>query len=378
MDFVLLALVVGLTVLGLIILYSASFIYAQERFADGFYFLKRQGIFTLLGFVAMFVGYRIDSRQWLRLRLPLMLLAMFLLALVLVPGVGTRVGGALRWLRLGVFGFQPGEFAKYAVVLFVAGQLFRKRDRIHTFGGGMLASYAWVLPVVGLLLLQPDFGTSVMIVLVVTLLMFLAGVPGKFLAIAGAGAVAAGAALVIAAPYRVARFMAFMNPWDDPQGKGFQILQSMLGFHHGQLTGLGLGNGKEKLFFLPEAHSDFIFAVLGEELGFIGVALVVAGFILFLYRGLTVARRLQTQEHDMFGALLASGITLLMGLQALVNIAVVMGLLPTKGLPLPFISYGGSGMVINLFAVGVLLNLARSTQSQMLPRSAPASLRVTT
>jgi cell division protein FtsW len=194
-------------------------------------------------------------------------------------------------------------------------------------------------------------------------MLFLAGSSLRWLLVSAVGAIGAAVALVLAAPYRMARLLTFMNPWEDPYGKGFQILQSMVGFHQGKLLGVGLGNGKEKLFYLPEAHSDFIFAVIGEELGFVGVIGVLLAFLFFIYRGLVISRRVQTEQHDLFGASLAAGITLILGFQGLINMAVVMGLLPTKGLALPFISYGGSGLVINLFAVGVLLNIAKSTRS---------------
>jgi cell division protein FtsW len=363
MDFVILTLVTAMTAMGLLMLYSASYIYAQERFADGYWFIKRQLAFAVVGFAAMIGAYQIDSRFWLKWRLPVLVGALGLLVIVLVPGVGVRVGGAQRWLRLWLVNFQPAEIAKYAVILFVSGHLFRKRDRLHTLTSGLLASLLFVLPVLVLLLAQPDFGSSVMIATVVYCMLFLAGSSLRWLLVSAVGAIGAAVALVLAAPYRMARLLTFMNPWEDPYGKGFQILQSMVGFHQGKLLGVGLGNGKEKLFYLPEAHSDFIFAVIGEELGFVGVIGVLLAFLFFIYRGLVISRRVQTEQHDLFGASLAAGITLILGFQGLINMAVVMGLLPTKGLALPFISYGGSGLVINLFAVGVLLNIAKSTRS---------------
>ncbi|MBU6374750.1 MAG: FtsW/RodA/SpoVE family cell cycle protein, partial [Bdellovibrionales bacterium] len=209
--------------------------------------------------------------------------------------------------------------------------------------------------------LQPDFGSTMVIVGVSFILLFLAGVPMGFVGGMLALGASAAAFLVMSSGYRRARLMAFLDPWQDPAGKGFQVLQSMVGLHSGSITGVGLGNGKEKLLFLPEAHNDFIFSVIGEELGFVGVAAVIICFLVLVYRGLLVARRCRETRGDYFGMLLASGITLLLALQGMINMAVVMGLVPTKGLALPFISYGGSALVVDLFAVGVLLNISRET-----------------
>jgi cell division protein FtsW len=271
--------------------------------------------------------------------------------------------GAQRWIRVGGFGFQPGELAKFSIIIFAASQLARKNDRIHTVAAGILSPMIVPLPAMLLLLLQPDFGTTVMIAVVMFSLMFLAGVPKRFLLSALSLGAAVASWLALSSPYRRARVMTYLDPWRDPGGKGFQILQSLTGIHNGHIWGVGLGNGKEKLFYLPEAHNDFIFAVIGEELGFVGIVAVVAAFLYLTYRGLKIAFRCQSQYQDRFGMLLAAGITLALGLQGFVNIAVVMGLLPTKGLTLPFISYGGSALMIDLFAVGVLLSVARGPRA---------------
>jgi cell division protein FtsW len=218
------------------------------------------------------------------------------------------------------------------------------------------------LPALLLLLLQPDFGTTVMITIVIFALMFMAGVPKRYLASALFLAAIAGLGLALGSAYRRQRLMTFMDPWRDPGGKGFQIIQSLVGLHNGRVWGVGLGNGKEKLFYLPEAHNDFIFSVIGEELGFLGIAGVLLLYLVFVYRGLRIAFNVQKIYNDRFGMLLATGITLALGLQGFVNMAVVMGLLPTKGLTLPFISYGGSALLVDLVAVGVLLSIARGPQ----------------
>lgn len=344
---------------GLLMVYSSSFIYAQERTGDGFAFIKKQLFFAVLGFGALVAACRVNYRRWADWGYPVLAFATFLLALVMVPGVGTRVGGAQRWIRLGFMSFQPGEFAKFAVLFFVARQLERKWDRLDSFVAGMLSHFVVPMPALVLLLLQPDFGTTVMIAAVIFALMFIAGVPKKYLvtSLLILGIVAAW--LAVGTPYRRTRLMTFIDPWRDPGGRGFQIIQSLVGLHNGNIWGVGLGNGKEKLFYLPEAHNDFIFAVIGEELGFLGLAVVVLAYLYFVYRGLRIAWNSYQKYGDRFGMFLATGITLALGLQGFVNMAVVLGLVPTKGLTLPFISYGGSALLVDLFAVGVLLSVAR-------------------
>ncbi len=361
-DVILLLTVAAMVVFGLLMVYSASFIYAQERTGDGFALIKKQLIFAGLGSVALVGACRIPYRKWADWAYPALGIATFLLALVMIPGIGVKVGGAQRWLRFGPLNFQPGELAKFAAIIFVARQLERKGDRLNRFGAGVLSHFLLPLPALMLLLAQPDFGTTVMITAVIFTLMFIAGVPKKYLAgaLAAGGAVAAW--LALSSPYRMARLMTFLNPWNDPAGKGFQILQSFIGLHNGNVWGVGLGNGKEKLFYLPEAHNDFIFAVIGEELGFLGLAGVVLSYVFFVHRGLRIAWQCHQKYGDWFGTLLASGITLALGLQGFVNMAVVLGLVPTQGLTLPFISYGGSALLVDLFAIGVLLSVARGPQ----------------
>lgn len=363
-DIMLLVTVIGMVLFGLIMVYSSSFIYAQERTGDGFSFIKKQLLLAGVGFGALVAATRLDYRRWAKWAYPVLGFSVALLILVKIPGIGARVGGAQRWLRLGGFNFQPGELAKFAVILFVAAQLEKKRDRLQRFVPGVLSHFLVPLPVMLLLLSQPDFGTTVMIAGTIFLMLFLAGVPMRFLSASAVLAGGLGAWLALGTEYRRARMMTYLDPWVDPGGKGFQILQSLIGFHNGGVWGVGLGNGKEKLFFLPEAHNDFIFAVIGEELGYLGVGAVVVAYLYFVYRGLRIAFDCERKYQDRFGMLLAGGITLALGLQGFVNMAVVLGLLPTKGLTLPFISYGGSALVVDLFAVGVLLSVARGPSKQ--------------
>jgi len=361
-DVVLLLTVIAMVLFGLLMVYSSSFIYAQERSGDGFAFIKKQLIYAGLGFAALVGICRVDYRKWSTWAYPVLGFATALLAMIFIPHIGARVGGAQRWIRVGGFNFQPGEFAKFAVIFFVASLLERKNDRIHKLIPGVLSPFIVTAPVMLLLLAQPDFGTTVMISIVIFALIFLAGVPKKFIVGALLLAGSVGLWLALGTAYRRARVMTFLNPWRDPGGKGFQILQSMVGLHSGRFWGTGLGNGKEKLFYLPEAHNDFIFAVVGEELGFLGVAAVAMAYLYFIHRGLKIAWNCKSQYQDQFGMLLAAGITLALGLQGFVNMAVVLGLVPTKGLTLPFISYGGSALLVDLFAVGVLLSIARGPQ----------------
>jgi cell division protein FtsW len=366
-DVLLLLTVIAMVAFGLIMVYSASFIYAQERTGDGFTFIRKQLVLGLAGFGALVCICRVDYRRWAAWAYPGLALAIALLAAVFIPGIGSRVGGAQRWLHIGHFGFQPGELAKFAVIFFVAASLDRKADRLGSLAAGLFGNFLVPLPALALLLAEPDFGTTVMIVVVIFALMYLAGVPKRTLVAALGCAAIVGVALALGTPYRRARVMTYLDPWRDPGGKGFQIIQSLVGLHNGRVWGTGLGNGKEKLFFLPEAHNDFIFAVIGEELGFLGIAVVVAAYLYFTYRGLRIAYECRRKYQDRFGMLLAAGITLALGGQGFVNMCVVLGLLPTKGLTLPFISYGGSALLVDLLAVGVLLSIARGPQRKALP-----------
>jgi cell division protein FtsW len=339
--------------------YSSSYIFAQERTGDGFLFIKKQIFFALLGGIALLVAWRMDVRKWEKWAYLIALGSLVLLIVVLFPGVGAKAGGAQRWIRLGPLNFQPGEIAKFAMIGFASAQLARKQNEIHRFVPGVISPMILALPAIALLLKQPDFGTALMIGTSIFLLQFIAGVPKRYLLGLLGGGLAGGAALILSSPYRLSRVMTFIDPWKDPLGKGFQILQSMVGLSHGEILGVGLGNGKEKLFYLPEAHNDFIFAVIGEELGFVGVFAVVLTFLFFIYRGLRIAWIVFQERGDRFSAYLAAGITIAFGIQGMANMAVVVGLVPTKGLTLPFLSYGGSALVVDLFAIGVLLSIAK-------------------
>ncbi len=361
-DLVLLGLVLSMVLFGLLMVYSSSFIFAEERTGNGYTYILKQLLYAVLGFFAFVVASRVPHQKWYQWAPAALFAVLAMLVLVMIPGIGARSGGAQRWINLGLFRFQPGELAKLVGVMFVGRQLVRHQRDLSDFRKGVIAPVALLVPVMILLLLQPDFGSTALLAGTAFVLMYVAGVRPLFLfgGLFGAGLMATG--LILTSPYRMARVMAFLDPWRDPAGKGFQVIQSMLGLHNGSLLGQGLGNGKEKLFFLPEAHNDFIFAVIGEELGFVGVAGVILAYILFIYRGLKISWVALSQRGDRFGFYLGSGISLLLGLQAFINMGVVMGLLPTKGLTLPLISYGGSALTLNLAAIGILYSISKANQ----------------
>jgi cell division protein FtsW len=353
-DLIIVLMVVALTCFGVVMVYSASSIMATKKFHDGFYFLKRQGIFAVIGFAAMTVSMKIDYNFWRKAAVPILLVCLALLVLVLIPGVGGSAGGSSRWIRLPGFSLQPSEMAKLGFIMYMAYSLEKKQDKVKFFSTGFLP-YMVVLAVMLLLLLkQPDLGSSLTLGAVAMAMLFVAGTRLMYIISMILMALPFLYYAIMHVDYRRRRIMAFLNPWEDPTNTGFQIIQSWIAVGTGGIFGLGLGEGKQKLFFLPEAHTDFIFSVVGEELGFVGVMVIAAMFFLLVQRGIRVA----LYAEDDFGRSLAFGITTLIGLEAFVNIAVVTGIFPTKGLALPFVSYGGSSLIITLFAVGILLNIS--------------------
>jgi len=340
---------------GVVMVYSASAIVAADRFRDPYFFLKRQVFWALLGAGGLWLALRVDYRRLERFVLPTLIVAAVLLVVVLIPPIGQAINGTRRWIRLGPVSFQPAELAKLALVLYLAAFLARKREALEDFRRGLLPPLLVSGVLAALVLLQPDLGNCVTLVALTFALLFLAGSPVRHLGWALAPAVPLVALAVWVAPYRIRRVTAFIDPWSDPRGSGFQIIQSWLAFGNGGLVGQGIGASRQKLFYLPEAHTDFIFAVVGEELGFLGAVAIVLLFTVLVWRGLRVGLR----APEPFGAYLALGITMLIATQTLVNLGVVTGLLPTKGLPLPFISFGGSALVMTMTSTGMLLNISQ-------------------
>ncbi len=359
MDHTLLIITMTLALVGLVMVFSASAVVAGNRFQDSGYFLKRQLAWLTFGFVLLHLASHIDYVWWKRLSIPLLGLIMVLLLMVLVPSLGVVAKGARRWLRLGPISIQPAEMVKLITVIYLAAYLTRKEDGITIFRSGLLPALVVVGLLSGLVLLEPDLGTVVVMGLVTCGLLFLGGARLAHLMALSLCAVPAVLALVLGSSYRRQRLLTFLAPWKDASDAGFQITQSFLAFGSGGPFGVGLGEGKQKLFFLPEAHTDFVLALVGEELGLVGTGVIVLLFALFVVRGFQIAARARVP----FGRYLGMGITLLIGIQALVNACVVTGLVPTKGLTLPFVSYGGSSLVVSLLGVGILLNISRDRQA---------------
>jgi cell division protein FtsW len=333
--------VVALTAVGLTMVLSTSYLYAQERFGDGIYFFRKQLIAGGAGLVGLVIGSLVP--------------AALLRRLALIPGIGVMRGGARRWLMLPGFAFQPGELAKLALVFYLAHSMARKQDKIKTFSVGVLPHLIVAGAVLGVLLLQPDFGTALILAVLLYLMLFVGGARIPHLLGTAALALPVLGYVMLTAEYRLRRLMTFMDPWRDASSSGFQVIQSLIAFGSGQLWGRGLGESRQKLFYLPEAHTDFVYSVIGEEMGLLGALAVLALFGIILMRGL----RLTSKIEEPFEQYLAFGLTVLLGMQGLVHMGVVMGLMPTKGLVLPFISYGGSALVVNLAEVGLLLGLSR-------------------
>ncbi len=349
-------IVIVLIALGIVMIFSSSSVYALKELGSSSYFLKRHVVYLMIGLVGMLLSMAIDYRVLSRYSKPLLLCAVFFLVLVLVPGIGREVYGARRWFRFFGFGFQPSEFVKIAVLIYVADFLSRKQGVIKDFIHGLFPILA-VLAVISLLILkQPDLGTTLLICTVVLIMLFLAGIKLSYIASIILLSLPFIYWLILRVPYRLRRIQAFLDPWQDSQGIGFQLVQSQIAIGSGGIFGVGLGRSMQKLFYLPAAHTDFILSIVGEELGLAGTFSVIFLFISFIWQGARIAKR----TADPFGYFLAVGIVVLIGLQAIINIGVSIGSLPTKGLPLPFVSYGGSALISHLICVGLLLNISKT------------------
>ena len=349
-------LLVGLSIL---MVYSASAMVAQERYQQPYLFLTKQAMWALLGMGCLGIVMRIDYRTY---REPVFiwstlgLVTVGLIAVLFSP----PVNNARRWFALGGLGIQPSEMAKLSAIFFIAALLERRMSRINEIRYSLTPIAILVAGLVALILLEPDFGTAVTLVLIAAAMVFAAGLNYRYIGGAAMALVPLVVMVAIAAPYRRTRLLAFTNPWDDPLNTDFQIIQSLLAVGTGGFSGRGLMAGVQKLFYLPYPHTDFIYSVISEELGLIGATLVLGCFCVMAWRGLRIA----IQAPDAFGALLAIGLTMMIAVQALVNISVVLGLMPTKGIPLPFVSAGGSSLLVNLVAMGVLLNISQHAISE--------------
>lgn len=355
-DLFLLLTTIGLVGFSLVMLYSTTGTVAQERFGDSLFFVKRQSVAALIGAVALLFCSRLRLSHLRRIAPVCFFVAIILLVLPLVPFLGDSAGGAQRWVNLGGLHFQPGEFAKVLFVIFMASFFVRHEGELGSFLNGFVKPGLFLIVVAVLYLLEPDFGSTVVVGAVTLAMAVAAGVRLRHLLFSFICAVAAMSALIYSSPYRMKRILSFLEPWEDASGSGYQLIQSLIAVGSGRLTGVGVGASQQKLFFLPAAHTDFIFAVIGEELGFIGCVLLIAAFLVFLWRGFVLAARL---TDNIFAYTLAVGLTLLIVLPALLNIGVVIGVLPTKGMVLPFVGYGGSSLIASLITVGLLLGITR-------------------
>ncbi|MGE5058217.1 MAG: putative lipid II flippase FtsW, partial [Betaproteobacteria bacterium] len=347
--------VVGLLAVGVTMVLSTSYLYSQERYGDGTYFFRKQMIAIGAGAVALIACAMTPSALYRRFAYPLLSFSFIILLLVLVPGVGVNRGGARRWIMFPGFAFQPSELAKLALVFYLAHSMARKEQMIRSFSVGVLPHLIVFGLFAGMLLLEPDFGTALMLSMLLYSMLFIGGARVHHLLATGLMALPVLIYVMTKADYRIRRLMSFLDPWSDAAGSGFHVIQSLIAFGSGQIWGRGLGESRQKLFYLPEAHTDFVFSVIGEELGLLGALAVLALFGVIIVRGLQLTAKIE----EPFDQYLAFGLTVLLGLQALIHMGVVMGLMPTKGLVLPFISYGGSAMVINLMEAGILLGLSR-------------------
>ena len=349
----------GLTLafLGLLMVASSSIEVASDRHGSPFSFAIKHGIFLVIALGAGAITFMVPTKWWYRSATLFLVFSLVLLALVLIPGIGLEVKGARRWLDLGVINLQPSEVAKFTMMLYLAAYLVRRLEEVRTQFMGFLKPMAVVGLIAALLLAEPDFGTLMLIVLAVMGVLLLAGAPFNQYLMIGAAVVVGLAALAIIEPYRIQRFNVLLDPWDDRLGAGYQITQALLAFGRGGWFGLGLGNSVQKLFYLPEAHTDFVFAILAEELGLIGALSTLGLMSILVWRGLLIGRRAERDGRH-FAAYLCYGLVLIIGLQMLVNLAVNVGIAPTTGLTLPLMSYGGSSLVVTMASLGVIARIS--------------------
>mgnify|MGYP000854507268 FL=1 len=344
--------------IGLVMVYSSSSVWSLYRFEISYYYLRRQAIFAALGLVAMFLCSRFNYWNWRRFVQPVFWINFLLLILVLIPGIGFARSEAQRWIDLGFVKFQPTDVTKFAMVLFTANYLVVKKEYMHTFKRGLLPVLLVAGITFGLIMLQPDLGTTLTILMTIFILLFGGGARILHLCGIAMTGVPIIAALILFVPhfrYQLARLTSFLNPWADPSGSGWQIIQSLLAIGSGSLGGVGLGASRQKFLYLPEPWSDFIYAIICEELGFIGGAAVIILFLILIWRGFRIA----ISAQDLFGKYLAMGLTALIAVQVCINLGVVLGTLPVTGITLPLVSYGGTSLLMTLSFIGILLNISR-------------------
>ena len=346
--------VIVISVFGVIMIYSASYIWAEYKYGDALKYVKNQGLFLIIGIILMYIISKIDYKFYMKKSNLILAGCIVLLILVLIPGVGTVRNGSRSWFGIGSFGIQPSEFAKLGMIIFTSKYLTNNDKAMKNFKG-VLPILVLTLSIFGLIMLQPDFGTGTILVMSIIGILFIAGLNIKYFIRLGIVGVIGVVGLIVAAPYCLSRILSFLNPWSDPLGSGFQIIQSLYAIGPGGLFGYGFGNSRQKHFFLPEPQTDFIFSIISEELGFMGCLLVVSLFVVICYSGFKISKNCD----DLFGKYLSFGLIFQLAFQAVLNLMVVTGLIPVTGVTLPFLSYGGSSLLVSMASMGILLNISR-------------------
>lgn len=352
-DFRLLFPMLVLVGIGIVMVYSAGSAIAIKKYGNDLYFLIKQSAVAVLGLIAMLIFRKIPYEYYRKYAYLFLIAAIGLLVAVKFTSLGIKVNGAQRWMQFGGVRFQPSEFARVALVIFMAYSLTKKQDRIQSFYIGFVPHVFFLAIIAGLIALQPDFGSVVILAAITWVMMYVAGVRVTYL-VASVGALLPFAYVyMMSAPYRTERVLAFLRPWEHASDQAYQIVHSLMAFGTGGIWGTGIGKGLQKLFYLPEPHTDFIFSVIGEELGLVGVLCILFLYVLIMWSGLSIAKN----TYDLFGSYLAMGITAALGLQVCINLGVSLGLVPTKGLPLPFLSYGGTSLLVSMISIGILMNI---------------------
>lgn len=352
-DFKLFFPMLVLVGIGIVMVYSASSAISIKKFGNDLHYLTRQSMFAIVGLLAMMVFRKIPYEYYRKYAYLFFVFAILLLIVVKFTGLGVKVNGAKRWMLIAGIRFQPSEFARMAMVIFLSYSLAKKHDHIESFFIGFVPHVFFLGIFAGLIALQPDFGSVVILAAITWVMMFVAGVRVSYLVVSVLGLLPFAYVYMMSAAYRTERWLAFMHPWEHASDQAYQIVHSLMAFGTGGVWGVGLGRGLQKLFYLPEPHTDFIFSVIGEELGLVGVLCVLFLYVLILWSGLSIAKN----TYDIFGSYLAMGLTAAIGLQVCINLGVSLGLVPTKGLPLPFLSYGGTSLLVSMVSIGILMNI---------------------
>lgn len=353
-DLPLLISVLIISLFGLLMIYSASYIWADYKYGDALKYVKNQGLFLIIGFILLFLVSKINYKIYYEKANLLLFICLLLLVLVLIPGIGSIRNGSRSWFGIGSFGIQPSEFAKLGLCIFVSKYL-SKIDKVKIKLKDIFPILLLIILFFALIMLQPDFGTGTILVMSIIGILFISGLDFNYFVKLGIIGIILIVVLILIAPYRLARILSFLNPWSDPLGSGFQIIQSLYAIGPGGLFGFGLGNSRQKHFFLPEPQTDFIFSIISEELGFLGCLIVVFLFIIICYRGFKISMKCD----DLFAKYLSFGIIFQIGFQTCLNLMVVVGLIPVTGVTLPFLSYGGSSLLITMISIGIILNISK-------------------